>query len=80
LQAGFLSEQNAIEPAHEILKMKHRPGGLLVTNNFEANVYMQELKRFFFCNAWQYKKIARCWDDNSFVIEHSGYRMFGNKK
>jgi hypothetical protein len=26
------------------------------------------------------KEIARYWDDNPFVIEHSGHMMFGNKK
>jgi len=25
-------------------------------------------------------EIARYWDDNPFVIEHSGHMMFGNKK
>ena len=28
----------------------------------------------------QQKDIARYWDDNPFVIEHSGHMMFGNKK
>lgn len=28
----------------------------------------------------QQKEIARYWDDNPFVIEHSGHLMFGNKK
>src|SRR5687767_2052402 len=28
----------------------------------------------------QEKEIARYWDDNPFVIEHSGHLMFGNKK
>ena len=40
-----LSEQSAIETAHEILKMKPLPDGLFVTNDFEAAVCMQELKR-----------------------------------
>jgi len=40
-----LSEESAIAAAHEILKMKPRPDGLFVTNDFEAAVCMQELKR-----------------------------------
>lgn len=28
----------------------------------------------------QQKEIARYWDDNPFVVEHSGHLMFGNKK
>jgi len=40
-----LSEKSAIETAHEILKMKPRPDGLFVTNDFEAAVCMHELKR-----------------------------------
>ena len=37
---------------------------------------------FFACNkeADEQKTIARYWDDNPFVIEHSGHLMFGNKK
>ncbi|MFN8291418.1 MAG: LacI family DNA-binding transcriptional regulator [Chitinophagaceae bacterium] len=40
-----LTEQSAIEAAAEILKMKPLPDGLFVTNDFEAAVCMQELKR-----------------------------------
>jgi LacI family transcriptional regulator len=40
-----LSEQSAVAAAHEILKMKPRPDGLFVTNDFKAAVCMQELKR-----------------------------------
>lgn len=40
-----LSEQSALEAAHEILKMKPMPDGLFVTNDFKAAVCMQELKR-----------------------------------
>ncbi|HOZ76383.1 MAG TPA: LacI family DNA-binding transcriptional regulator [Ferruginibacter sp.] len=40
-----LSEESAIEAAHAILKMKPRPDGLFVTNDFIAAVCMQELKR-----------------------------------
>ncbi len=40
-----LSEKSALEAAHEILKMKPRPDGLFVTNDFKAAVCMQELKR-----------------------------------
>jgi LacI family transcriptional regulator len=40
-----LSEESAIAAAHEILKMKPRPDGLFVTNDFDAAVCMQELKR-----------------------------------
>lgn len=40
-----LSEESALEAAHEILKMDPLPDGLFVTNDFEAAVCMQELKR-----------------------------------
>lgn len=40
-----LSEESALEAAHEILKMKPVPDGLFVTNDFIAAVCMQELKR-----------------------------------
>jgi LacI family transcriptional regulator len=40
-----LSEQSALDAAHEILKMKPLPDGLFVTNDFKAAVCMQELKR-----------------------------------
>lgn len=40
-----LSEEQALEAAHEILKMKPLPDGLFVTNDFIAAVCMQELKR-----------------------------------
>ncbi len=40
-----LSEESALEAAHEILKMDPIPDGLFVTNDFEAAVCMQELKR-----------------------------------
>jgi LacI family transcriptional regulator len=40
-----LSEESALEAAHEILKMKPAPDGLFVTNDFIAAVCMQELKR-----------------------------------
>ncbi|MEO7312276.1 MAG: LacI family DNA-binding transcriptional regulator [Chitinophagaceae bacterium] len=39
-----LSEQKAIEAAHQILKMSPLPDGLFVTNDFKAAVCMQELK------------------------------------
>jgi LacI family transcriptional regulator len=39
-----LSEQSAVEAAHQILKMKPLPDGLFVTNDFIAAVCMQELK------------------------------------
>ncbi len=40
-----LSEESALEAAHEILSMKPAPDGLFVTNDFIAAVCMQELKR-----------------------------------
>ena len=40
-----LTEQSVIVAAHEILAMKPLPEGLFVTNDFEAAVCMQELKR-----------------------------------
>ncbi len=40
-----ISEKSALEAAHEILKMKPMPDGLFATNDFEAAVCMQELKR-----------------------------------
>ncbi|MCP9753493.1 LacI family DNA-binding transcriptional regulator [Ferruginibacter sp. HRS2-29] len=40
-----ISEESALEAAHEILQMEPRPDGLFVSNDFEAAVCMQELKR-----------------------------------
>jgi LacI family transcriptional regulator len=40
-----MGEENAIEAAHEILKIKPFPDGLFVMNDFMAAVCMQELKR-----------------------------------
>lgn len=40
-----LSEESAIEAALEIMKLKPRPDGVFVTNDFIAAVCMQELKR-----------------------------------
>jgi LacI family transcriptional regulator len=40
-----ISEESALEAAHEILRMDPMPDGLFVTNDFEAAVCMQELKR-----------------------------------
>ncbi|MCX8019199.1 MAG: LacI family transcriptional regulator [Chitinophagaceae bacterium] len=40
-----LSEQSAIEAAREIMAMNPLPDGLFVTNDFEAAVCMQELKK-----------------------------------
>lgn len=40
-----LSEESARKAAHEILKMDPRPDGLFITNDFDAAVCMQELKR-----------------------------------
>lgn len=40
-----LSEESAIEAAHELLKISPLPDGLFVTNDFIAAVCMQELKR-----------------------------------
>jgi len=40
-----ISEESAIETAHKMLSMNPMPDGLFVTNDFEAVVCMQELKR-----------------------------------
>jgi LacI family transcriptional regulator len=40
-----ISEESALRAAHEILRMDPMPDGLFVTNDFEAAVCMQELKR-----------------------------------
>jgi LacI family transcriptional regulator len=40
-----LSEESAVLAAHRILKMSPLPDGLFVTNDFDAAVCMQELKR-----------------------------------
>jgi LacI family transcriptional regulator len=40
-----ISEESALRAAHEILQMNPLPDGLFVTNDFEAAVCMQELKR-----------------------------------
>ncbi|RYY71804.1 MAG: LacI family transcriptional regulator [Chitinophagaceae bacterium] len=40
-----ISEESALEAAQEILQMRPLPDGLFVTNDFEATVCMQALKR-----------------------------------
>lgn len=40
-----ISEESGLEAAQEILKMAPMPDGLFVTNDFEAAICMQELKR-----------------------------------
>ncbi len=40
-----LSEQKAVEAAQQVLKMKPRPDGAFITNDFSAAVFMQTLKK-----------------------------------
>lgn len=47
------------------------------------SVFYKELKEVYTIGKTlteEQKTIARYWDDNPFVIEHSGHMMFGNKK
>lgn len=47
------------------------------------SVFMKEVKEVYTITnnlTEEQKTIARYWDDNPFVIEHSGHMMFGNKK
>jgi len=47
------------------------------------SVFFKALKEVYNVNKQltdEQKTIARFWDDNPFVIEHSGHMMFGNKK
>ena len=49
----------------------------------ETSVFYKALKEVYDINKSitdEQKEIARYWDDNPFVIEHSGHMMFGNKK
>jgi hypothetical protein len=48
-----------------------------------ASFYYKNLREVYDINknlTQEQKDIARYWDDNPFVIEHSGHMMFGNKK
>lgn len=48
-----------------------------------SSVYYKGLMEVYTINknlTQEQKDIARYWDDNPFVIEHSGHMMFGNKK
>ena len=47
------------------------------------SVFMKEVKEVYVIGknlTDEQKLIAKYWDDNPFVIEHSGHMMFGNKK
>ena len=47
------------------------------------SVFMREVKEVYSIGnnlTEEQKLIAKYWDDNPFVIEHSGHMMFGNKK
>lgn len=48
-----------------------------------SSVFYKEMKEVYTIGknlTEEEKTIARYWDDNPFVIEHSGHMMFGNKK
>ncbi len=48
-----------------------------------ASMFFQEAKEVYTIGknlTEEQRTIARYWDDNPFVIEHSGHMMFGNKK
>lgn len=48
-----------------------------------TSVFMKEVKEVYTIGKTlteEQKIIAKYWDDNPFVIEHSGHMMFGNKK
>jgi len=48
-----------------------------------SSVYYKNLREVYDINknlTQEQRDIARYWDDNPFVIEHSGHMMFGNKK
>ena len=60
--------------------MPARPPAYSVDTN---SVFMKEAKEVYMIGKKltdEQKLIARYWDDNPFVIEHSGHMMFGNKK
>jgi hypothetical protein len=48
-----------------------------------SSLFCKSVREVYFINKHltdEQKNIARYWDDNPFVIEHSGHMMFGNKK
>jgi hypothetical protein len=48
-----------------------------------ASIFFREVKEVYTIGknlTEEQKTIAKYWDDNPFVIEHSGHMMFGNKK
>jgi hypothetical protein len=49
----------------------------------KASIFFREVKEVYTIGknlTEEQKTIAKYWDDNPFVIEHSGHMMFGNKK
>lgn len=59
------------------------PGAPPVYNTDTMSVFFKAVKEVHFINVNltdEQKLIAKFWDDNPFVIEHSGHLMFGNKK
>lgn len=59
------------------------PGPPLTYSTDTNSVFYKAVKEVYSINknlTDEQKNIARFWDDNPFVIEHSGHMMFGNKK
>jgi hypothetical protein len=60
-----------------------KPSGPPVFSMDPASFYYKNLREVYDINknlTQEQRDIARYWDDNPFVIEHSGHMMFGNKK
>jgi len=60
-----------------------KPSGPPVFSMDPSSVYYKNLREVYDINknlTQEQRDIARYWDDNPFVIEHSGHMMFGNKK
>jgi hypothetical protein len=60
-----------------------KPGRAPVFSLDTASLYYKSLREVYTINknlTEEQMTIARYWDDNPFVIEHSGHMMFGNKK
>ena len=68
----------AIDSASQF--MPSRPPQYSLDKNSFFNKNLEEVYYINKNLTEEQKEIARYWDDNPFVIEHSGHMMFGNKK
>lgn len=74
---------NTMKPMVLDSASQFRPAPPPVYSTDTTSFFMKEVKEVYAISknlTDEQKTIARYWDDNPFVIEHSGHMMFGNKK